>query len=122
MIRTIIFTLLMFVLLSNLIYASDSTRLIEPEQNFPKHYIGASVSSISAIGISYLFFENRKNPTDAFKLTLGIFPDLYNSQEIWIFAGAEFQTDLYKNDFSRLYWLLGAGYQSLYLSFGSAVG
>jgi hypothetical protein len=122
MIRAIILCIFLLAFSLNVNYANDFTSLKVQEDNFPKHYLGVSASSISSLGISYHFFEKRKNPTDAFKLTFGVLPDLYNSAEIWIFAGAEFQTKLYQNNFSRLYWLLGAGYQSLYFSVGSGVG
>ena len=121
MIKTIILSLLIFTCFSSTNYANDSIVSKETDDNFPKNYLGASASSISSIGISYHFLEKRKNPTDAFKLTFGLLPDLYDS-EIWVFFGTEFQTELYRNDFSRLYWLIGAGYQSLYLSLGSGVG
>jgi|GEM_PF-4239227 len=104
------------------ICVSKDTNAIEIKSENPSKFLGLSASSISSIGISYHFLENKKNPTDAFKLTLGILPDLYSSSEIWIFCGAEFQTELSRNDFSRLYWLIGAGYQSLFFSVGSGVG
>ncbi|MFH1049726.1 MAG: hypothetical protein V1779_02210 [bacterium] len=121
MLRFVILCLFMLLCFFQNNSAKDTTEINDKADEVPRHYIGASVSSISSLGISYHFLEKRKNPTDAFKFTFGLLPDLYDSK-IWVFFGAEFQTSIYQNDFSRLYWLIGAGYESLYISGGTGVG